>query len=686
MLGLLWLWGHDALVLSPAREHDGEKRTCSITVSDYAVPTDYGYSVTGQLQLDNRSYQVCFYIYTEEALAPGDVVEGVFSLRYTAPGGEEPSSYYPGKGIFLLAYLEGDAVITQSEEVPAKYFAAKLRKHVQNILDAVFPTDTLAFARALLLGDSSMLSYETDTDFQISGIRHVIAVSGLHVSILFSLIYLFAGKRRFLTALLGIPMLLLFAAVAGFTPSIVRACVMQCLMILALLFKKEYDPPTALAFAVLVMLTANPLTIKSVSFQLSVGCVIGIFLFSGKANKFLLSKKCFTVKKPMSLLAKLVRWFTGSVSVSLSAMVLTTPLCAVYFGMVSIIGILTNLLTLWVISFVFYGIMASCIVGAIYLPLGRTIAWFISWPIRYVLATAKALASLLFSAVYTCSVYIVIWLVMCYALFAVFMLCKKKYPILFSGCVSAALILALVLSWFEPKLDDYRLTVFDVGQGQCILLQSQGKTYLVDCGGDSAESAADTAAAYLLSQGISALDGMIITHFDADHVEGAQLLLTRINAGTLYLPATSQGDIPSGFLKENQFIVTDKTVITAGTLSVTLIPGEEGESDNESGLSILFQTENCDILITGDMDSAGECALLEKLEIPDLEILIVGHHGSAYSTGQELLSATNPETAVISVGADNRYGHPAQTVLKRLTQCGCQIRRTDLEGTILIRG
>ena len=100
------------------------------------------------------------------------------------------------------------------------------------------------------------------------------------MSILFSLVYTLAGKRRALTAIIGLPVLLLFAAVAGFTPSVVRACIMQALMIFALLLNQEYDPPTALSFAVLTMLACNPLAITSVSLQLSAGCMVGIFLFA----------------------------------------------------------------------------------------------------------------------------------------------------------------------------------------------------------------------------------------------------------------------------------------------------------------------------------------------------------------------------------------------------------------------
>ena len=532
------------------------------------------------------------------------------------------------------------------------------------------------------------MTYEMDTAFSVSGIRHVVAVSGLHVSILFSFVYLFSGKNRILTALIGIPVLLLFAAVAGFTPSIVRACLMQVLMILAMLLNKEYDPPTALSFAVMVLLTVNPLTITSVGFQLSVGCMVGIFLFSRRIHDYLLDVRRFGSAKQKSLKAYLTRWTAGSVSVTLSAMVVTIPLCAIYFKMVSLVSVLTNLLTLWIVSFAFYGIMAACILGALWIPLGTGIAWVISWPMRLIQNLASALSRLPLAAVYTDSVYIVIWLVVCYVLLMVFIFCKQKQPLLLAGCVGICLCLAVAASAVEPLLDNYRVTVLDVGQGQSILLQTDGRTYLVDCGGDNEEEAADTAAGMLLSQCIYKLDGVIVTHYDDDHAGGVPLLLSRVGADKLYLPdidpenpirqELETGDTPIQWISEN----------SVGQLSeapITLFAGGVGSTGNENSLCVLFQPENYDILITGDRGRAGEMALLEQTQLPELELLVVGHHGAKSAACLELLKATDPALAVISVG-ENTYGHPSAAVLNRLALFNCPVMRTDLQGTIIFRG
>lgn len=689
-IGFGWLVCHDQMYLADAKAVDGQTVQLRVCISDHSRELNYGITADGEVTLKGKIYRVRIYLNDALTLAPGDVVEGKFSLRYTAAGGAQESTYHPGKGIFLLAYSKDTPVVTRCDQTPARFFPADLRRSIIELLNAVFPEDALGFARALLLGDSSLLTYEIDTAFQTSGIRHVIAVSGLHVSILFALVYLLSGKRRFLTALLGIPALLLFAAVAGFTPSITRACIMQGLMILALLLNKEYDPPTALGFAVLVMLVANPLTITSVSFQLSVGCMIGIFLFSGRISGYLLDEKRLGRIKAKTVKGRLVRWLVGSASVTLGAMAVTTPLCAWYFGCVSLIGMITNLLTLWVVSFIFYGIMAACILGAIWLPIGKVVAVCIAWPIRYVLTVAKVLGTLPFAAIYTRSIYTILWLIVCYVLLAVFLLCKEKRPRLFTCCVIVTLLLSMFASWAEPQMDNYRMTVLDVGQGQCILLQSGNKRYLVDCGGDSDTGAADAAAELLLSQGVNTLDGLILTHYDSDHAGGVMPLLSRIRVKTMYLPDIADDGIVRNTLtkvyEDKICWVRSNTVIGSDQMKLSLIPGKEHDDENESGMCILFQTENCDILITGDRNSTGERELLEQAEIPELEILIAGHHGSKSSTGFELLYATSPETVAISVGADNRYGHPAREMLNRLKLFGCEVRRTDKEGTILFRG
>jgi competence protein ComEC len=239
-------------------------------------------------------------------------------------------------------------------------------------------------------------------------------------------------------------------------------------------------------------------------------------------------------------------------------------------------------------------------------------------------------------------------------------------------------------------MDPYRVTLLDVGQGQCILLQSGGKTYMVDCGGDYEEDTADLAAAALLSQGIQKLDGLILTHYDEDHVGAAGHLLYRVSADVVILPEGMEADTwDEQLLKHHRGEVVrakDDLSVSWDDGKITVYTSWTMETSNESSLCVLFQTQKCAILITGDRSSVGEEILLRTADIPLLDALVIGHHGAASSTGEALLAATRPKTALISVGENNAYQHPSQKVLERLNSYGCVIRRTDLEGTIIFRG
>ena len=686
-IGAGWFYCYNGLYLRSAKIMNGRTIAVTAEVKDYSYTTNYGGAVEARVRRAGRYYDVLLYLDEPQHLIPGDVIKGSFRFRYTAAG--EDVTYHRGEGTFLLAYQESDLTTEKTNEIPLKHFPAMLRRRLSVIIDRCFPSDTAFFAKALLLGDRTDMDYQSNTAFKVSGISHIIAVSGLHISILFSLIILVCGNRRLLTALIGIPVLLLFAAVVGFTPSVTRACIMQILMLLALLFNREYDPPTSLAFAALTMLVFNPLVITSASFQMSVGCMAGIFLFSKRITDWINGFSFWNAWKGKCLRVRFRNWISTGVGVTLSAMFFTTPLVAYYFGTVSLIGIVTNLLTLWVISGIFYGILAVCMLYSIWAKAAAAVAWCISWLIRYVLVAAKTLSSFPLAAVYTKSIYVIAWLVLCYILIGVFLISKKRQPFVLICCGMLGLCLSLICSWAEPLLDDTRMTVLDVGQGQCIVLQSNGRTFLIDCGGDSDTNVADLAAETLLSQGIFRLDGVIVTHYDRDHAGGVGYLLSRIPADAVYLPDSPDEDgvmdtiLP--YCEGSELYVNEDTLLRWDENIITVFAPILSTSDNERGLCVLFRDGNCDILITGDLSRLGEKLLLKEKDIPELTVLVAGHHGSKNSTCEALLEATNPEYAFISVGEDNYYGHPHAEAIKRLEEAGCIIYRTDQNGTIIFR-
>lgn len=681
-LGAGWFSCYENYVMCHIRAAHGLTQQYTFTVSDYSYPTAYGSGVDGVVRLGNREFSGRIWLNEPMELEPGDEICGSFRLEAVAEGGN-------CWGDDFIASQKSQVRVEKAEKTPLRYYPAVLRKGMVERIELTFPKDTAFFAKAVFLGDRSDVDYQTQTAFKISGISHIIAVSGLHVSILFSLVFLFSGKRRFLTALIGIPVVVLFAAVTGFSPSITRACLMQILMMLALLFDREYDPPTALSFAALVMVAADPMVIASVSFQLSVGCMAGIFLFSERIRSWMEGLFFWSKWRGKTFRVRFRTWIACGIAVTLSSMFFTAPLVGYYFGAVSLIGVLTNLLVLWAVNLIFYGIMVCMLLSMFWFGGAAALGWLISWPIRYVLLVSRWLSRIPLAAVYTCSDYVVLWLVLCYVLTVLFLIFRKRQAHVLVCCCALGLCAALLFSWIEPLRMSCTMTVLDVGQGQCVLLQAKGRTFVIDCGGDSDTEAADLAADTLLSQGISRVDGLILTHFDRDHAGGVAYFLSRIPADAVYLPegpdeeALAQTIYPvSG---DAAWTVTEDLTLEWTGNRISIFAPVMKQTSNESGLSVLFHNENCDILITGDMSQMGERLLLTEKQIPPLTVLVAGHHGAKTSTGEVLLRNCHPQYTLISVGADNRYGHPHEDVLQRLEHCGSQILRTDLSGTIIFR-
>lgn len=681
---LLWFSFFKTSYLGPVLPMDGERMCLTVMAAEHSGKTEYGNRVTGWFLLEGKPYQISLSLKNDVSVVPGDKITSEFVVRLTVPEGERESYYRSGSGIFLLGTQKSEAVIDPTSRDAWFLLPEKAANRLREILESCLPKDASPFAKALLLGDTDGLDYGTDTTLKLSGIRHVAAVSGLHVGLLYGIIQSLTFRKRWLTAMVGIPVLTFFAAMAGFSPSVSRACLMTGLVILSDVCFKEYDSLSALSFGVLVLLFLNPFSAASVSLQLSAASVAGILVLYPGIHGWYQKKTSKLPKKGMIGIA--IRWFGSSVGISLSAMALTTPLSAYYFGTVSLLAVVTNLLTLWCVMFIFCGLALLCCAGLLWLPAGFFLGKLLAWPIRYVLFIAKFLSRFPLAAVYTQSSFITGWLILSYFLLAAFLL-WRKHGVLYMSVCAGGLAAALFFSWWLPRQDGFRATVLDVGQGQCILLQSNGSNFLVDCGGTSGTAAADSAVEMLLSQGIHRLDGIILTHPDQDHINGLEYFLTRVETDSLLLSGNEDMDIIFSLPLHGTDVsyVDFVQTIPLGAGTLTLYPPPVGSEGNDNCICVLFTVQNYDILITGDRTSAGEWDLVRNAELPDVEILIAGHHGSKYSTSQLLLDTVKPETVVISVGKNNGYGHPAKELLERLEINDCEVFRTDLDGTLVFR-
>lgn len=683
-LGLLWFCVYDGVFLQPARQADGKTLELTLQVESYPVQTDYGCRVDGTVFLEGRPYGTRLYLQREEPLQPGDQVQVTAQLRLTTHGGDQEPTYHRGSGIFLLAYARDEARVTHGagglREIPAR-----LRRAMGERLEELFSSDVGGFAQALLLGEKSGLSDTQRNQLSLAGMSHIVAVSGMHLSILFGLVYVLTFRQRVLSALLGIPIAVFFAAVAGFTPSVTRAALMLSLALLARLLRREYDSPSALAFAVLALLLWNPLTVASVSFQLSVGAVAGILCFSGRLYAWMTRR----LGKGRGVGPRLARALASSVAVSLGATVWTAPLAAWTFGTVSLLSPLTNLLVLWAVSLGFYGVLLACALSFVWLPLGQALAWCTAPLLRLILGVGGWTSGLPLAGIFPGeSPYLAAWVGFALVLLGVFLWGKCRGKKCFALALSASLVLALVLGYLEPRGERFRVTVLDVGQGQCILLQTGEKTYVVDCGGPAAEGAGEKAARHLLTQGRTCVDGLILTHFDEDHVSGVKQLLERLPVERVYMPNAPEDETCADLVTaagEGACFVEEDLHLVIDEAELWIFAPLSRTTSNESGLSVLFTAGECDTLITGDMNQNLERRLLATHTLPDIELLVAGHHGAKSSTGTDLLDALRPEVIAVSVGA-NSYGHPAPEMLERAAQAGCQVFRTDEAGTLMFRG
>lgn len=678
-LGFAFQWGYAALVRAPAEALAGTERQVTMTVCGYPAATGYGAKVT--VRLDCLPHGKAVY-YGDETLleaVPGQTLTGSVRLESAGRIREDDVTSFTSRGVFLLAYRRGSVETGEGTMASPRWWPLRLGRAMALRTALLCGGDDGAFLTAILTGDKSGLSEQAAIDLSEAGVYHILAVSGMHCAFLLGILEALLGRhRRRLLAAAGVPLLLFYMVLAGGSPSVVRACVMLLFLLAAPLCGRDRDAPTALAAALLVILLQNPYAAASISLQLSFTAVAGLLWLTPRMRHLLLGEK---------RRGRAVRFLAASLSASCGALVFTVPLSLLYFNILVLAAPLANLLCLWAAGILFGTGLAAVLLSWLWLPLGKLLALVPGLLARYILAAAHLLAKLPCHALYGDNPYLIYWLAFAYILLAVCVLGKarRRSWALAGLCAAMTLAVTAKLGTLALTAGAMDITVLDVGQGSCTLLESDGACALVDCGsGSSWYSAGDIAADRLLTMGCRRLDLLVLTHFDSDHINGVTALLARMPVEVLLVP---ESEAEPAFLAAAEATGTEVLRLTAptacplgqGTLMVHPPVGEG--SGNEACLSALAACGTYDLLITGDMDAAAERRLLEVWALPDIEALVAGHHGSATSTSAELLAALTPETAVISVGS-NSYGHPDPRVLTRLRQAGAEVYRTDLQGSV----
>lgn len=682
-LGFGWFWAHDRLFIEPCRELEGKTLWVWGRVTDQ--PVDHGdyceidLYLTGGTAAGNKMLLLC---YDEAAceLQPGDMVRA--EVRLT-----EVSDSRLAEGYRLQAYgSQGNLEVVGRWRWAWLYFPRRLAYALRDLCAEIFPEKAAPFMVALMTGDKSLLREEAGlySAMSTAGVLHIVAVSGLHLSYVVAFVQMLLGKGRRASLLCGL-MILVFVLMTGCTPSVLRAAVMQILLLLAPLFDREGDSATSLSAALGLLLLVNPRACASLSLQLSFAAVAGIELTAPAMRRW-------QHRRPNG---KVWRYIKANVACSLGASIFTVPLVAWYFGQVCLLAVLSNLLTLWAIPMVFCAGYILCALGLLWPAGGMVLAWAPSLLVFWCEAVYTAIAKLPFAAVYTDDRLVVLWLLLSYGLFGGFWLFGKKGRAFRAGPPAALSLMALCLVLIAGRIMGPRgafVSALDVGQGACTVLMEDDAVVLVDCGGYAVRSAGDTAANYVLSRGQSDVDLLVLTHLHEDHVNGVERLLQRIPVGCILLPQDASDD--DGMLQEllsaaeesgtDVAFITTHTKAAVGDMELMLYLPLAGETENERGLALRADVGESSVLITGDMDMNGELALALLGAAEPVDVFLVGHHGSRYSSSHYLLDALRPDTAIISVG-ENNYGHPARETLERLFAYAGEVRMTGQEGTITVR-
>lgn len=690
-VSLAYFAGYDHLVRQPIEDRCGAASDFAATVCDWPQATERGARVTVELEGYHRARAVLYGEAELLAARPGDTVTGTAQWQSAAHFDSDDVTHFNARGVYALLYGREDVRLSAGDGDALRWLPQRAGKAFREKVAAIWDDPRVSgFLTAELTGDKSAMDDGDYLAMQETGLAHLFAVSGLHCAFLVTLLALLISRRQRLLCAVTIPLLLFYMVMVGMSPSVVRACIMQIFLLIAPLFRRGSDPLTSLAAALLVILLCNPFAAASVSLQLSFSATLGMVLLSPRLYKLLTGwykGKCRPLRAALCFVA-------ANLSATLSAVVFTAPLTAWYFRIFVLVAPLSSLLAVPAAGWSFMAAFVTVLLGFVWLPLASLLGW-ISWAlVRYILWIANGMMSWRYHAVYFTNPYLVYWLLF---LYAAFIGCaatpdgKRKY--LLASALSVLTLTAAI--WVNRQ--DYQYGVLtaltlDVGQGESVILTSGGETALVDCGSsNSYKDPGGLAADTLHSMGVRELSAVVVTHYHADHTNGLYEVLRRIPVQTIYLP-----DIEDEYGVRERLVslaeekgaqvtyVTKETADTLGDTVLTIYPPVQSGGDlNELGLTALASAGDFDLLITGDMSGSTEKKLVETYALPDIEVLVVSHHGSRYSSNIRFLKSVTPEAAVISVG-DNNYGHPSEETLQRLLAVGADIWRTDQQGTIRI--
>lgn len=695
-LGFGQYWLHYDLTAAKCEVFAGKEVDTTARITDFPDIRDHcvllSVKITGD-ELPNVSALIIDYSNEEADFRPGDEIKVKLKLRSVTERFGEQTDSNISKGVYLSGYTSEKIEKTGRWSGSFIYFPKLVGNALHNEIGQLFPEDTASFMKALLAGykDDYYGNDKLYASMNVAGLAHVVAVSGMHVAFLVGVLQSILGKNR-RSSLICICLVWLFVIMVGSPLSAIRAGIMISLLMLAPVLGRINDRATTLSFALALILITNPFSAGSVALQLSFGAVAGMFLFSQPIYAYF-SKKF----SPPRAFGAVWNYIIATLSSSLAVTVFTFPLLAVHFGYITLLAPVMNILCLWAISLLFVGGFAVCAVGLVLPTPASWLAAVLSCLVRYIAFVVEYAAKLPITALYMENKYAPAWLLISYALFIAYFIFRRKKKI--SVLVPSALCLAMLCGVFaltgrDMRSDTGTISVMNVGNGQCIAVTEGKSVVVIDCGSYGVtQNAGSMLSSYLRAGGRYDIDYLMLTHLHSDHTTGVVRLLNLMNVNTVILPDNAEDTNGDNVLDDiiaacedngtNVVYITHDTEFTAGAIRLSVYESSERGSRDESGIMSTVSVGDYDMLVTGDVEKIVERELVSSHDLSGTELLIVPHHGSKYSTSDELLSALRPETAVISTGY-NRYGHPTKETLDKLNEYGVNVLRTDELGRIVL--
>ena len=620
------------------------------------------------VNLDDRE-RVLLKYYGKEKLSQdfyGDKVSfcGKLEVPDSArnPGCFNYRQYLRSGGIKYICTVDSIEILSKTNNFYDLYCKALLSKK-QNFLASIEDEDTRNFVDGILFGNTNNLEEDIYEEFKVNGTAHILAVSGLHIGIIYNLLQRALGKRQtWINLAITVILLWSLGVLAGWTPSVVRAVGMIYLKLYALYFDKRYDSLTALSLIALVLILKNPYIVFNVSFQMSFLASLSIIFIMPHIPKKIPDFMAIILAVNIGLMPYQIYQFN---TFSITSFLANIPV--VYLS-----EILLTITFAQFIVFLFTGINLTLLTEAMskfvvncnrLMTFGMDSLDIISPPIWGLILIYLAIGFAVSETAY------ILWV-------------RKKWRLISTILIFLSLFSIVIAVSGTDKFPHTEVVFVDVGQGDCIHIRAGDKNVLIDGGGSvNYDVGKKTVKQYLLKNGVDKIDLAIATHTHTDHYKGLEELKEE---GLLDI-------IETGLTAGKTFRIDDD--VTIETIWPVELPKDDPNQEKNENCSVfMINYEGTKILITGDLDETGEAKMMRYYS--DLEahgserqnplkahILKLGHHGSQYSTSTEFLNAVDPKYCVIQVG-DNNYGHPHTKIIEKCFKKCIILLRNDIHGAI----